>query len=128
MLDRFIIQLKEQYDEIYLLRNEGHFAIYNFSDGSAFQPDFALFLRENNGEMSVYQLFVEPKGAHLQEHDRWKEIFLAEIAAQFVDRRLEFNNKKYRLIGVPFYNNQDENDFREALESVLSLRRWHLIH
>ena len=121
MLDRFIIQLKEQYDEIYLLRNEGHFAIYNFSDGNAFQPDFALFLREKSGEMSVYQLFVEPKGAHLQERDRWKEIFLAEIAAQFVDRRLEFNNKKYRLIGVPFYNNQDENDFREALESVLSL-------
>ena len=121
MLDRFIIQLEEQYDEIYLLRNEGHFAIYNFSDGNAFQPDFALFLRENSGEMSVYQLFVEPKGAHLQDRDRWKEKFLAEITSQFEDRRLEFNNKKYRLIGVPFYNNQDENEFREALESVLSL-------
>ena len=122
MLDRFIIQLEEQYDEIYLLRNEGHFAIYNFSDGNAFQPDFALFLREKNGEMSVYQLFVEPKGAHLQERDRWKEKFLAEITSQFEERRLEFNNKKYRLIGVPFYNNRDENAFRQALESVLSLR------
>ena len=121
MLDRFIIQLEEQYDEIYLLRNEGHFAIYSFSDGSAFQPDFALFLREKNGEMSVYQLFVEPKGAHLKEHDKWKEEFLAEITAQFEGRRLEFNNKKFRLIGVPFYNNQDENEFRQALESVLSL-------
>ena len=121
MLDRFIIQLKEQYDEIYLLRNEGHFAIYNFSDGNAFQPDFALFLREKNGEMSVYQLFVEPKGVQLREHDRWKEKFLAEITSQFEDRHLQFDNKKYRLIGVPFYNNQDENEFREALESVLSL-------
>ena len=122
MLDRFIIQLEEQYDEIYLLRNEGHFAIYNFSDGNAFQPDFALFLRENGGEMSVYQLFVEPKGAYLQERDRWKEKFLAEITSQFQDRHLEFNNEKYRLIGVPFYNNQDENEFRQALESVLSQR------
>ena len=121
MLDRFIIQLEEQYDEIYLLRNEGHFAIYNFSDGNAFQPDFALFVREKNGEMSVYQLFVEPKGAHLREHDRWKEEFLEKITSQFEGRRLEFNNKKYRLIGVPFYNNQDENEFRKALESVLSL-------
>ena len=121
MLDRFIIQLEEQYDEIYLLRNEGHFAIYNFSDGNAFQPDFALFLREESGEMSVYQLFVEPKGAHLREHDRWKEELLAEITCQFEGRRLEFNGEKYRLIGVPFYNNQDENEFREALESVLSL-------
>ena len=121
MLDRFIIQLEEQYDEIYLIRNEGHFAIYSFSDGSAFQPDFALFLREKNGEMSIYQLFIEPKGAHLREHDRWKEKFLAEITFQFKGRRLEFNNKKYRLIGVPFYNNEDENEFRQALESVLSL-------
>ena len=121
MFDRFVIKLKEQYDEIYLLRNEGHFAIYNFSDGNAFQPDFALFLREESGEMSVYQLFVEPKGAYLQERDRWKEKFLAEITSQFEGRRLEFNNKKYRLIGVPFYNNEDENEFRQALESVLSL-------
>ena len=121
MLDRFVIQLEEQYDEIYLLRNEGHFAIYSFSDGRAFQPDFALFLREKNGEMSVYQLFIEPKGAHLREHDRWKEKFLAEITSQFEGRRLEFNGEKYRLIGVPFYNNRDENEFRQALESVLSL-------
>ena len=121
MLDRFIIQLEEQYDEIHLLRNEGHFAIYSFSDGSAFQPDFALFLREKNGEMSVYQLFVEPKGDYLKEHDRWKEDFLRKITSEFEGRRLEFNNKKYRLIGVPFYNNQDENEFRQALESVLSL-------
>ena len=121
MLDRFIIQLEEQYDEIYLLRNEGNFAIYSFSDGGAFQPDFALFLREKNGEMSVYQLFIEPKGAYLQERDRWKEDLLAEITSQFEGRRLEFNNKKYCLIGLPFYNNQDENEFRQALESVLSL-------
>ncbi len=120
MLDRFIIQLEEQCDEIYLLRNEGHFAIYSFSDGSAFQPDFALFLREKNGEMSVYQLFVEPKGAHLKEHDKWKESFLAEITSEFEDRRLEFNNKKFRLIGVPFYDYEGENEFKEALESVLS--------
>ena len=121
MLDRFIIQLEEKYNEIYLLRNEGHFAIYNFADGKAFQPDFALFLREKNGEMSVYQLFIEPKGAHIREHDRWKEEFLAKITAQFEDKPLEFNDKKYRLIGVPFYNNRDENEFREAFESVLAL-------
>ena len=121
MLDRFIIQLEEQYDEIYLLRNEGHFAIYSFSDGSAFQPDFALFLREKSGEMSVYQLFIEPKGVQLKEYDHWKETFLAEITSQFEGKRLEFNGEKYRLIGVPFYNNEDENEFRQALESVLSL-------
>jgi len=29
-------------------------------------------------------------------------------------------DKKYRLTGVPFYNNEDENQFRASLESVLN--------
>lgn len=120
MLDRHIDGLKEKYESIYLLRNEGHFAVYNFSDGQAFQPDFVLFLREKSGETLTYQLFIEPKGKHLKEHDRWKEKFLKEITEEFGNRVLKFDQSKYRLIGVPFYNNEDENKFRESLESVLN--------
>ncbi len=123
MLDRQIQKLQTQYDEIYLLRNEGHFAIYNFSDGRAFQPDFVLFLREKDGKLLIYQLFIEPKGRHLKEHDRWKETFLKEITAEFGGKPLTFLDKKYRLIGVPFYDNEDENQFRASLESVLTLSR-----
>ena len=119
MLDRQMQKLQAQYEKIYLLRNEGHFAIYNFSDGQAFQPDFVLFLREKSGELLVYQLFIEPKGKHLKEHDRWKETFLKEITSAFDGKPLLFEDKKYRLIGVPFYNNEDENQFRTSLESVL---------
>lgn len=119
MLDRQMQKLQEQYEDIYLLRNEGHFAIYNFADGQAFQPDFVLFMRKKGGESLIYQLFIEPKGRHLKEHDRWKEIFLKEITADFGDRTLMFEDKKYRLTGVPFYNNEDENQFRASLESVL---------
>src|SRR5581483_11030198 len=121
MLDRQMQKLQAQYEEIYLLRNEGHFAIYNFSDGQAFQPDFVLFLKEKNGETLAYQLFIEPKGAHLKEHDKWKADFLKEITAKFgKNRLLKFENKKYRLFGAPFYNNEDENQFRASLESVLN--------
>lgn len=120
MLDRQMQKLQAQYKQIYLLRNEGHFAIYNFNDGQAFQPDFVLFLREKGGGLLVYQLFIEPKGKHLKEHDRWKESFLKEITNEFGGKTLIFENKKYRLIGVPFYNNEDENKFRESLESVLN--------
>lgn len=66
MLDRQMQKLQVQYEQIYLLRNEGHFAIYNFSDGQAFQPDFVLFLREKGGGLLIYQLFIEPKGKHLK--------------------------------------------------------------
>lgn len=30
-----------------------------------------------------------------------------------------FEGKNYRLIGVPFYNNEDENQFKADLEAAL---------
>jgi len=122
MLDRQMNKLSELYEEIYLVRNEGHFKIYNFSDGQAFEPDFVLFLQDKAGKFLTYQLFIEPKGKYLKEHDLWKQTFLKEITSEFKDKILKFENKsKYRLIGVPFYNNEDENLFKESLESVLKL-------
>lgn len=96
---------------------------YNFDDGRAFQPDFALFLRDGSGALLTYQLFVEPKGKHLGERDKWKETFLAEITAECAGKALTFENKKYRLIGVPFYNNEDENRFRDSLFEALGVCR-----
>ena len=120
MFDRQMEKLQEQYEQIYLLRNEGHFSIYNFANGQAFQPDFVLFLRKKGSMSLIYQLFIEPKGRHLKEHDRWKEIFLEEITSEFGSKPLTFESKKYRLIGVPFYNNEDENQFIARFESVLN--------
>ena len=120
MLDRQMTQLREKYDAVYLIRNEGHFKIYNFSDGQAFEPDFVLFLREKSGKLLTFQLFIEPKGRHLKEHDKWKEQFLKEIRDQFADKIIELDaDKKYRLVGVPFYKNEDENDFKATLFDVL---------
>lgn len=120
MLDRQMGQLRERYEAVYLIRNEGHFKIYNFSDGQAFEPDFVLFLREKGGELLTFQVFVEPKGRHLKEHDLWKEQFLKEIREQYADKILTMNaGTKYRLVGVPFYNNEDENEFKATLMDVL---------
>ena len=122
MLERQMDTLKKKYDGIYLVRNERHFKIYSFSDGQAFEPDFVLFLHEKNGHMLTYQIFVEPKGKHLKEHDKWKQTFLREITDKFKDKILEFNTQskkqKYRLVGVPFYNNEDENKFKQSLYEV----------
>ncbi len=119
MLDRQMDNLKKKYDGIYLVRNERHFKIYSFSDGKAFEPDYVLFLREKNGNMLTYQIFIEPKGKYLKEHDQWKQEFLKEITKKFKGKTLEFKTysktRKYRLVGVPFYNNEDENEFRKSL-------------
>ena len=123
MLQRQMDWLKEKYDGIYLARNERHFKIYNFEDGQAFEPDFVLFLREKNGNMLTYQMFIEPKGKHLQEQDKWKEEFLKEITQKFEGKTLEFKTQSrkqtYKLIGVPFYNNEDENVFEKTLREVI---------
>jgi type III restriction enzyme len=120
MMDSQISKLSEQYKEIYLLRNELHVKIYNFHDGQGFAPDFILFLRQKNGESITYQIFIEPKGIHLKETDKWKEMFLSEIKERHKDKVIKFSDsKKYKITGVPFYNNENENEFKEALHSTL---------
>ena len=119
MLNAKMDTLKQNYDGIYLVRNERHFKIYNFDDGEAFEPDFVLFLREKSGDMLTYQVFIEPKGRHLKEHDKWKEDFLKQMKEKSAGKMLEFQTKAYKVIGVPFYNNDDENQFWTSLESAL---------
>ena len=125
-LSRWISQLEETYEDIYLLRNERHFSLYNFSDGRGFEPDFVLFLRETNGELLTYQLFIEPKGQHLMEQDRWKEDFLKEIRAK-CDSQLLIENKKYSVVGVGAFYNEDHQDkfrtkFNKALEDARQMQ------
>ena len=122
-LDAQIDKLKEKYDGIYLVRNEKHFKIYSFDNGQAFEPDFVLFLREKNGNTLIRQIFIEPKGKYLQPHEKWKEDFLKQIKEKFAGEVLVLKTQsgthKYRPIGVPFYDNQDERQLMESLESVL---------
>ena len=120
LLNRWIREAKATYKDIYLLRNERHFAIYNFSDGRAFEPDFVLFLRKQNGESLNYQLFIEPKGAFLIKDQQWKEDFLKEIRDDRHSSVLT-ENHKYRVIGVGcFYNRSRENEFTDRLNEVLT--------
>lgn len=120
MMDSQMSKLAEQYEDIYLLRNELHVKIYNFQDGQGFAPDFILFLRQKNGDSVTYQIFIEPKGVHLKETDKWKEEFLSEIKERHKDKIIKFSDsRKYKITGVPFYNNENENEFKEALHSSI---------
>lgn len=80
----------------------------------------ALFFIQKTGKILTYQVFIEPKGKYLKEHDKWKENFLKEIREEFAGKVLTFDgDSKYRIVGVPFYDNQDENQFKESLEVAL---------
>ena len=120
LIDRQIEELRKKYKKIYLVRNERQLKLFNFKDGQAFEPDYLLFLVDKAGKEITYQLFLEPKGKHLIEYDKWKNEFLEEIKERFKDKVLEFSkSKKYKIIGLPFYNQETENDFKEKLfESI----------
>ena len=123
-------KLEEKYSEIYLVRNAKPFKIYRFSDGKATEPDFVLFLKEEGERKLIqYQLFIEPKGTGWIDKDQWKEDFLKEIEDNYKletkdDRQLKILKEEdvnYKLIGMPFYNEDNKRIFIDAFEAKLGL-------
>lgn len=108
--------LKSKYD-VHLIRNEEVFKLNNFADGEGFMPDFVLLLKDKQKSSSDsvdgflhYQIFIEPKGGHLVETDRWKEEFLEAITAEYgKDKILQKDTPHYRLIGLPFFTDHQKN-------------------
>lgn len=126
-IDEAITKLKKKYQDIALLRNEQFFKIYSFENGEPFYPDFVLFLTEKKTKQEVmYQIFVEPKGDQFldaqntfkQSKEGWKQKLLIEIEKNHtVDLKIE--NKDFRLIGLPFFNEGRINGaLREKFEEV----------
>lgn len=114
-------ELKKEYDEIYLVRNERipTLAIYEFDTGERFEPDFLLFLQKHGTAGYLQeQIYIEPKGSHLIEKDKWKEDFLLRIEEEGIPYKKYVDDNEYRIIGLPFFN----RDFRlEEFEN--SVRR-----
>jgi type III restriction enzyme len=105
-IDKAYDALKKQYSEIFLVRNEKHFQLFNFDDGKPVEPDFVLFLKKKESENTIhYQVFIEPKGAHLLEKDAWKEAFLKSLKKRYKVNVL-WKSKKYIIWGMPFYNEE----------------------
>lgn len=120
LFSRMIEDLKQKYQEIYLVRNERVLKIYNFKDGATFEPDYLLFMKDKSGKSLNYQLFIEPKGGQLLEYDKWKEEFLKEISEKNnKNKPFEYGNKKYKILGISFYNKAQENEFKDDLTSLI---------
>lgn len=112
-------KLKAKFTDIYLVRNERHFKIYNFDDGRPLEPDFLLFLTDKKKKVSLhYQIFIEPKGKQLFDMDEWKEKFLAILKS---DHKIEqlWENKNYTIWGMPFFNEEHRKQiFEEEFEKL----------
>jgi len=114
--------LKKKFDEIFLVRNERFFRIYNFSDGRAYEPDFVLYLVKNNGKNSFFiQAFIEPKGAQFFQQDKWKEDFLKELHTKHKIIPIR-SDQDFTIWGMPFFHHDNPkwHEFISAFEEMIN--------
>ena len=126
-MKKIIGNLEEKYDEVYLLRNEEVYKIYDFKQGRGFEPDFLLFLKGKKGNL-YYQIFIEPKGSQFTDKEGgfkdskegWKEEFLQQITDKYSNGDLlKAESKNYKLIGLPLFNKKEENTFAKVFYEQL---------
>jgi len=117
----FVPQLRARYDKVFLVRNERQLHIYSFDGGERFEPDYLLFLHSPKEEgYEQLQVFIEPKGTHLIEKDKWKEDFLLEIEDKAVATKVFVDDNDYKIWGFHFFN-QDvrRTEFDADMEKLL---------
>lgn len=101
----YVDKLKELYSKVYLIRNERQMHLYSFDGGMRFEPDYVLFLQKDNTDgFEQIQVFIEPKGMHLVESDKWKEDFLLQLKENAVPVKTFVDDNNYHIWGFHFFN------------------------
>lgn len=119
----YVNTLKKEYNNIFLVRNERHMCVYSFEDGLRFEPDYLLFMERKSFDGLAYdhiQVFIEPKGKHLLEMDKWKEDFLCELKKRDIKGIVKIaDDNTYRIWGLPFFNKEERmQEFSSAIENL----------
>lgn len=118
LIGTFVQMLENKYEKVYLIRNDEkgiRLKLTEFNGPRGFMPDFILYL-EN--ETFNYQVYIEPKGQHLETNDAWKQEMLYKINGS--DIEVIGENKEVRLIGLKFYNEDNEREFINELSEKVN--------
>lgn len=117
----YVDELRKKYERIYLVRNERAFHIYSFEDGERFEPDYVLFLQKDKIDgYEQLQIFIEPKGEHLLEKDKWKEKFLLQLKKEAIPTKIIVDSNNYRIWGLPFFNHEQRmKDFESEFKTLI---------
>ncbi len=91
--------------------------LFDFKKGRRFEPDYLLFLGNGKEKAKYYQLFIEPKGGHIESGDRWKEDFLLQIDTENKVVNL-FENDKYLVYGLLIYQEKNKIKFQNELYKI----------
>ena len=127
------LRTKYKGSEIYLIRNELDYWLFNPRDGRRFSPDYMLIINDIVNGSLYYQCLIEPKGGHLLEKDAWKEEMLVSLGnnsevvfdAEDGDKRnyreylaeiSKCGYKEIKPLGLKFYNSDLRGEADFALE------------
>lgn len=116
-INDYLEALREKYEEVYLIRNERKVKIVEIDGSRGFMPDFLLYLKDSD---YTYQVFIEPKGDNLLEHDEWKQEFLTSLLERD-DIEILSENADVKLLGLKFYSSDTnlKHEFREDFAQKL---------
>lgn len=122
-----IDELKQKYQgaEIYLIRNELDYYLFDIDSGRRFSPDYVMIINDVANKQLYYQCLFEPKGGHLLDKDEWKEqaLLLLNNKSQVIfddvdniDDNEPGNHQDYqevKCLGFKFFNSdvRGESDF-----------------
>ena len=71
-----------------------------------------LRLKGDDEKYDNLHVLIELKGEHLLKADKWKENFMLQIS-QIKDTQWLTNTSRYKVWGVPFYNEEHEALFND---------------
>ena len=64
-------------------------------------------------------MFIEPKGSHIIEKDKWKEDFLLEIEDKAIAKKIFVDDNTYRIWGFHFFNAESRmNEFEDDMSKL----------
>lgn len=79
-----------------------------------------MFLGNGKAKADYYQIFIEPKGSHIEENDKWKEEFLLDIKTEKGIINL-FEDDNYLIVGLPFFHEDKKLEFKKCLSEKISI-------
>lgn len=127
-----IDDLKQKYQgsEIYLIRNELDYYLFDIESGRRFSPDYMMIINDVKNQSLYYQCLFEPKGGHLLQKDEWKEKALISLNdnskivfdvddmkqddyQNYINQINEQGYQEIKCLGFKFYNSdtRGESDF-----------------
>ncbi len=133
--DHILAKLKNKYDQVFLLKNEEVYKIYQFDNGVGFQPDFLLFLTMQNKHFLVLIklqvsdcLDQNPKilptnNEGFTNQSYWENSFQSKNQQFLFEINQQINqSENYQLIGLQFFNQkQAETTFHKYVDDLLKL-------